>query len=101
MKQFTFSITDEAFDLLKHIQKEGYVEYRDTEYYKVEDFQKSDLFKDGKKTLSYFLNRNSNGTYYLIGELDRYGLLEMDDMAWHSTYVLSHFAKELLNEMKN
>lgn len=89
-------LSDAAFELLKGIGREGYAEYRDTEYNTLEDFQDSVAAITSAKTDQWFLNRNSNGTYHLIPELCNNHLIESDDMAWHSTYRLSNFGKKLL-----
>ena len=98
MKTFThtFEISDEAYALLLSIQKEGYAEYRDTRWESLEDFRADD---DETKWRSeeHFLERNHGGTFYLIGELLKYNLIDDVEESWHLTYELSDFAKELLS----
>lgn len=99
MKQLTYSFTlsDEAFELLKRIQK-GCAEYRDTEYETLADFLASDEHKDGLRTIEWFLNRNANGTYYLIPDLLKHNLIDSDGMSWHITYCLTDLGKEVLRQ---
>ena len=98
MKTFThtFEISDEAYNLLLSIKKEGYAEYRDTRWESLKDFQenKGDY---GNQTDDYFLNRNHGGTYHLTGELLKYNLIDHIVDAWHITYELTDFAKEILS----
>ena len=93
---YTFEISDEAYTLLLSIQKEGYAEYRDQRWESLEDFQqnKGDYHN---QTDNYFLNRNHGGTFYLIGELLKYNLLDDVEESWHLTYELSDFGKEMLS----
>lgn len=99
MKKIEFEISEEAFDLLKKLSKEKYFEYRDTEYSNIDEFKNSEEFKSGLRSTEWFLKRNSGGTYYLIDELLKYGLVDSDGVSWHITYVLTDFGKEVL--MKN
>jgi hypothetical protein len=94
MKQITFEISDEAWNLLNKIGN-GYAEYRDTRYETLKDFLESDDVTETRNT-DWFLNRNFGGTYYLIGELLTYNLVDTDDMSWHPTYVLTPFGKSVI-----
>ena len=100
MKQlnYSFTLSDEAFELLKTIHKEGYAEYRDAEFETLADFLASDEHKDGLRTIEWFLNRNANGTYYLIPDLLKHNLIESDGMSWHITYCLTDLGKEVLRQ---
>lgn len=91
-----FEISEESFDLLKRLEKEKYLEYRDTEYLNIDEFKDSEEFKSGLRSIQWFMNRNSDGTYYLIEELLKHNLVDCDDWAWHQTYVLTDFGKEVL-----
>jgi len=92
-------LSQEAIDLLKYIDENGYAEYRDGEYETVEDFLKSDTHLVNNRTLEWFLNRNSNGTYHLTNELLEYYLIDMGDgMAWHTTYYITRLGKKLITE---
>jgi hypothetical protein len=93
MRTLKFEITEEAFNLLKEIEKRP-AEYRDPEFSTLEDFQKSDT--SGFRTDDSFLNRNNGGTLYLVDELSEKGLVEPDGESWNLTYVISHFGKEIL-----
>lgn len=87
MKTLTFEISDDAYDLLLKIIKEGYAEYRDKEFETLKDFINSDLHTVDGKTVDWFMSRNFDGTLRLIPELLRYGLIKFDGMSWHDTYV--------------
>ena len=107
MKTFThtFEISDEAYKLLLSIQKEGYAEYRDTNFASLEDYLS--YYKDyeeinnfrptSKNSIQRFLVRNHGGTYYLTGELLKYNLIDHVEDSWHITYKLTDFAKEMLS----
>ncbi len=96
MKQlnFTFELTQEEYDLLLHIAKEGYAEYRDPEFETLKDWDSS-IRNEGFKD-EYFLDRNTNGTYHLTQRLYELRLIQVVDMAWHTTYELSEFGKLVL-----
>jgi hypothetical protein len=91
----TFQISDDAWKLLLSIQKEGYAEYRDHHYNTLEEY-----LQDHPGDLEYqtkrFLARNHGGTYYLVGELLKYNLIEDVEDSWHITYKVTKFAKELI-----
>jgi predicted transcriptional regulator len=95
MKTLTFQITEESYELLKNINKTP-AEYRDPQYLTIEDFKKSYEYDKNIKSLEYFLNRNYNGTYYLIDELLKYGLVDIDEFSWHLTYKITEFGQEVL-----
>ena len=92
------SLSDEAFELLKLIKKERYAEYRDIQYQRLEDFKRGDEFKNNRRTAESFLARNTGGTYYLISELLKHNLIEMDSDSWHSTYIISEFGEDVLSK---
>ena len=92
----SFEISKDSFELLKKINEKGYAEYRDIEWDTLDDFKKSEVFISGKRTEEWFLNRNFNGTGYLMKELLFYGLIEHDIDSWHLTYVLTNFGKEII-----
>lgn len=98
MKTFThtFEISDDAYNLLLSIQKEGYAEYRDTRWESLEDFR-ADKDKTDWRSEDHFLSRNHGGTYYLAGELLKYNLIDHVEESWHITYELTDFAKEMLS----
>jgi len=97
MKSLTFNISEEAFNLLKEIEKRP-AEYRDREFRNLDEFKNSDLAKI--KSDEHFLNRNNGGTYYLIEELESSGLVESDGESWHLTYVITWFGREILKNNK-
>jgi len=96
MKKITFEVSDEAFDLLQKINKKGYAEYHDAEYETKQDFLKSELFHNETRTLEWFMERNFNGTYFLLNELLEYGLVDSCKESWHRTYVVTKFGKQSL-----
>jgi hypothetical protein len=98
--KIAFEISDSHFDLLKKIDNEKFVEYRDTEYETLEEFKDSDVFKNGLKDENWFLKRNGDGTYHLTSELESYGLIESDGDSWHLTYILTEFGKKVVNDNK-
>lgn len=96
MKTFThtFEISDEAYNLLLSIQKEGYAEYRDTRWESLEDFRADD---ETWRSEDNFLERNHGGTYYLTGELLKYNLIDHVEDSWHITYKLTGFGEEMIS----
>jgi len=96
MVEFRFNISDEAFNLLMNINKDGYAEYRDTEYSSVDDFINT---SNGIMTLESFKNRNCGGTFYLIDELLEHNLVESNMDSWHTTYNMSENGKSLLSNV--
>lgn len=89
-------LSEAAFDLLKYIGSNGYAEYRDTKYPSLERFKSVGEYD---MTPEQFLGRNSGGTYYLIDPLLENHLVESDDMAWHTTYRLTNFGKQIYDEL--
>ena len=77
-------ITPEEFELLKRCEFKGFLEYRD-EYSTFEKFSK----KYPGNTLERFNSRNENGTFKLAISLREKGLLNNEEMAWHTTFKLS------------
>lgn len=100
MKTLTFQISDDAYNLLLKIDKEGYAEYRDTEYNTVEDFINSDEHKVQERSIDWFMSRNFDGTLQHIPELLKLGLVKFDDMSWHDTYVLTILGKQVLKNVE-
>jgi len=90
-------ISDDAFELLKD-NRNKYLEYRDSEYETLEDFKKSDLFTALGKTEEWFLSRNSNGTLYLIKELEKYDLVDTCLNSWHSTFYVTELGKKFIEQ---
>lgn len=93
-----FEISYEAIELLKRIGKEGNAEYRDFRYKTLDSY----MNQEGRaefQTEERYKSRNAGGTAYLIYELEEAGLVDMDDMAWHPTYVLTEFGKEQLEKL--
>lgn len=100
MKTLTFQISDDAYNLLLKIDKEGYAEYRDTEYKTLKDFINSDEHNVQNRTVDWFMARNFDGTLQHIPELLKLGLVKFDDMAWHYTYVLTILGKQVLKNVE-
>lgn len=97
MKQlnFTFELTEEEFNLLLHIAKERYAEYRDPAFETIKEFREK-AKPVHCLTEEQFLSRNTNGTYHLIKNLQKFNLIQHVEMAWHTTYELSEFGKLVL-----
>lgn len=102
---YTFEISDEAYALLLSIQKEGYAEYRDTNFASLEDYlsyyedyeEINNFRPTSKNSIQRFLVRNHRGTYHLTGDLLKYNLIDHVEDSWHITYKLTDFAKEILS----
>ena len=71
MRKITFEISEEAYQILLSIKKDGYAEYRNTRY---------------------------DDTYYLIGELQKYNLVDNNMDSWYPTYILTDFGKEMVSK---
>lgn len=93
---YKFTISDEAFDLLKKINLEGSAEYRDIEYESLEVFKTGETYLNGRRTEESFLARNFGGTYSLALELADKGLIDDDYDSWHVTFVMTEVGKEIL-----
>lgn len=98
MKTISFNISDEAFDLLTNLNISGAAEYKDIHYNSIEDFKLSMEYSNGFMSTDSFLKRNFNGTYYLIPELLQFGLIVIDNMCWHTTYILTDFGKYIVSK---
>ena len=59
---FDFQISEPAFELLLSIAKEGYAEYRDSEFPTLESWGSSE--RNEKFTDKYFLSRNTPRRLY-------------------------------------
>ena len=99
MTELKFSISKEAYDLLVQMSKGGLFEYRDFQYDSFEEYKGSYGYVGGM-TEELFLSRNCNGTSKLIKELQTYSLVECDDDAWHPTFHITEFGKQILTENK-
>jgi hypothetical protein len=91
-----FEITDKSFELLKKIAEAGQAEFRDSNYESLEDYLSSD---DETKSKERFDNRNFCDLKDL-NELITYNLLDTHEMAWHLTFIVSDFGKEMLEKIK-
>lgn len=69
MKKITFEISDEAYQCLLDIQEQKNIEFRNMSCHDLPD---------------------------IIKELDKYDLIENNEDAWHLTYRVSEFGKEIL-----
>ena len=98
-----FEISDKAFELLKAIDEAGEAEFRDSEYKSLEDFKKSPDFnpaESGFRTEKWFKARNFCDLKDL-DELISRDLIDTHEMAWHQTWVVSPFGKEILKKNKS
>jgi hypothetical protein len=96
-----FKLSKEAFNLLIDISINKTAEYRDTNFNSLEEFKLSEEFKTNKRSIASFLDRNFNGTYYLIDELLKYGLVDTDYDCKYITYVTTEFGEECLKKYDN
>jgi len=101
MKTISFEISDESFDLLIKIGEAGQAEYRDPILESVDVFKISDEFLVHGKTLEWFLSRNFNGSYYLLGELIKYDLVDHVEDSWNLAYELTSFGKDIYKKHLN
>lgn len=101
MKKFTFEVSDEEYDFLLKLQKEGYAEFRDVEYSTLDEFKNSSNYKDEIRTVDWFLSRNFDGTYHMTNKLYDMGLICYEEMSWHTTFILTKFAKDLFKNDKS
>ena len=92
--EITIKLNQEEIALLKKCLEKGYLEYRDSEFSTVEEFQKSEIFQPQ----SWYLIRNENGTLSLAEELAKVGFLQTDDLAWHLTYIITEKGKKVLED---
>jgi hypothetical protein len=98
-----FEISDKSFELLKAIDKAGAAEFRDFEYKSLEDFKKSHEFsaeESGFRTEKWFKARNFCD-FQDMDELIARDLVDTHEMAWHPTWVVSTFGKEILSKYKS
>ena len=91
-----YEIPMECWAFLIIISDGRQVEYRDPEYETVEDYKNDDKLYPTNSMILNFLSRNSNGTYYLIGDLLKYNFVEPVDMAWHETYQISELGLQVV-----
>jgi hypothetical protein len=100
--EIKFEISDKSFELLKEIEKAGEAEFRDSEYKSLEDFKKSSEFsseESGFRTEKWFKARNFCDLKDME-ELIAHDLVDIHGMAWHQTWVVSPFGKEILEKNK-
>jgi len=89
-------LTEQELNLLKSLYPDYLAEYRDTQFDTLEQFKNSKLKEIFSEQV--FLERNHNGTYYLINNLLKYGLVESDGESWHLTYRITDFGKKLIEQ---
>lgn len=95
-----FEISDKSFELLKAIKEAGVAEFRDSRYESLEEFKKSIEFNAGESGLGtekWFKARNFCDLKD-IQDLISYDLIDMHDMAWHLTYVVTERGKEIIKK---
>lgn len=98
---YSFEISDEAFELLNNIHRLGYAEYRDPEWPTLDDFLKWRATVDAEVyPESWYINRNFGGTYHLADELYIANLIDNDSNAWHTTFRLNDFGRSVLEQNK-
>lgn len=94
--KFEIEISDDAYDLLGNIHKNGCAEYKDTDIPSINSFMSSDEYTNGNKTVDWYKKRNFGGTYYLTEELLKYNLIYTYLDTWHTTFKVTEFGKEVL-----
>lgn len=94
-------ISEEAFKLLLDIDKADLAEYRDTEYSSLEDFLENRSVDEENETEEWFLNRNFNGTYYMIYELAEAELIDLQYLCYFITYTVSDKGREIIEQNEN
>lgn len=99
MKELTLKIklTDEQFNLLIKLKEEKWAEYRDR-HTTLDEFMDSDTYTVDRFNASYFLARNFGGTFNTMMELCELLLVDDVEDAWHSTYKLSDYGKNVLSQ---
>jgi len=106
MKTFKFtteiSISEEALELLKKVDKEGYAEYRDREYNTYEDYVngKKSLGIENIRSEESFNRRNFGGTWCIMAELVEADLVEWVGESWHTTYKVGEWGRKVLDSLK-
>lgn len=96
-----FQITRKSLETLRTIEKNGYAEFRDTKHESLEAFLVSNDFTSGFQTEARFKARNFCD-YKDVYELLELGLIDNGDgMAWHTTYYVSKFGKQILEMNKD
>jgi hypothetical protein len=91
-----FTLSEKAFDFLKYLSENNAC-YRDPRYDTIEDFLVSDDHLVSGKTVSWFNDRNCNGTRYLITELVLNRLIMLTD-DYHETWEISQIGSEVLRQ---
>ena len=91
MRKITFEISEEAYQLLLSIKKDGYAEYRNTRYANPKG-------KINKRIVLNSSDDEESNSYYLIGELQKYNLVENNMDSWYPTYILTDFGKEMVSK---
>ena len=91
------NISDDSLKLLIYIYDYKYATYLDMEFLSIIDFEKSPA--SSFMTNSEFKERNTGGTLYLIMELLKYKLVDVDYIGYGSVYILSNYGKQMMNKV--
>lgn len=91
-----YEIPMECWAFLVLISDGRQVEYRDPEYATIEDFRNCKITYPSPEKIKNFLDRNYNGTYYLISELLKYNFVQEVPNTWHSTYQISELGLQVV-----
>ncbi len=95
-----FEISDKSFEVLKDIHKAGMAEFRDNNFYSLEEFKKSKKFvSEGTDmcTEAWFKRRNFCDQKD-IEDLIAYDLIDIEENAWHPTYIVTERGKQILEK---
>lgn len=97
MKKYIVKIelTEDEVNLLNKCKKQEYLEYRDSQTKSFDEYREDNLNEN-----SYNL-RNENGTLKIAEKLSEMNMLDLDYDAWHLTFILTDFGKQVLRELKN
>lgn len=90
-------LTQDQVNFLKQLKKVKVAEYRDPEYSTLQEFQR-DEHDPGRGDDEWFLDRNFNGTYYLVEELYNMKLVKLVEDAWLESYELTDIANKLFEQ---
>lgn len=95
-----FEISDKSFEVLKDINEAGMAEFRDNNFYSLEEFKKSSKFvSEGTDmyTENWFKRRNFCDQKD-IEDLIAYDLIDIHEDAWHPTYIVTKRGKQILEK---
>jgi len=90
-------LTEEEELLLIRCEKQGCLEYRDSETPTLSEFREQGL----PQSEDWYLGRNEGGTYKQAESLYEKGLIEDYTDAWHLSFQISDKGKKIFNLLNN